>query len=94
MEKYLVAIERAPANFSAYSPDVPGCVATGRTVEGTLAEFRAALAFHLEGLAADGADLPRPRGVDSYLEARRDTEPYLLAHLDPADVLPPATVSA
>lgn len=45
MEKYLVIVEKAPSNFSAYSPDVPGCVATGKTIDETLREMKEALEF-------------------------------------------------
>jgi predicted RNase H-like HicB family nuclease len=48
--KYAVVIEKASSNYSAYVPDLPGCVATGATVEETGREIRAAIEFHLEGL--------------------------------------------
>jgi predicted RNase H-like HicB family nuclease len=50
---YAVVIERAGNNYSAYVPDLPGCVATGRTVEEAEAEIREAIEFHLEGLRED-----------------------------------------
>ncbi|MBI3925786.1 MAG: type II toxin-antitoxin system HicB family antitoxin [Armatimonadetes bacterium] len=49
-----VIVESGVHNFSAYAPDVPGCVSTGRTVEETLSNMQEALALHLEGLAEDG----------------------------------------
>lgn len=58
--RYLVILERAPENWAAYSPDVPGCVATGPTPEATLERFREALRLHLEGLREDGLPLPEP----------------------------------
>jgi predicted RNase H-like HicB family nuclease len=55
--RYAVVIERAGDNYSAYVPDLPGCVSTGRTVEETEVEIREAIEFHLEGLRED--DLAR-----------------------------------
>jgi predicted RNase H-like HicB family nuclease len=49
-----------PSNYSAWSPDIPGCVATGDSLEEVEREIRGAIAFHLEGLAADGEPLPEP----------------------------------
>jgi len=54
MERYLVVIERAPHNYAAYSPDLPGCVTTGATREETLENMRQAIAMHLAGLQEDG----------------------------------------
>lgn len=58
---YAVVVRRAPANWSADCPDLPGCVATGRTVDETLRRMRSALALHIDGLGASGAAVPRPR---------------------------------
>ena len=66
-QEYLVIIERAPHNFAAYSPDLPGCVATGRTREETLARMREAIAFHLEGLREDGEPIPAPATTAEYV---------------------------
>jgi len=63
--RYAVVIEKAEGNFSAYVPDLPGCVATGATVEEVASEIREAIAFHVEGLREDG--LPVPTG-DSQVE--------------------------
>jgi predicted RNase H-like HicB family nuclease len=57
---YLVVIERAEGNFSAYVPDLPGCVVTGDTREETIELMREAIALHLEGLRADGEPIPEP----------------------------------
>ena len=66
---YLVLIEGGPpSNYSAWSPDVPGCAATGATVEEAEREMRAAIAFHLEGIAADGEPLPEASGPGVYVE--------------------------
>lgn len=63
MHRYLVVIEKADANFSAYSPDLPGCVATGATREEAEERMREAIAFHLEGLREDGHPPPRSAGL-------------------------------
>ena len=51
--KYAVVIEKATANYSAYEPDLPGCVATGATIKEVEAEIREAIAFHIEGMLED-----------------------------------------
>lgn len=65
--KFLVVIERGKGNYSAYSPDLPGCIATGKTVEVTLSEMRGGISFHLEGMIENGESLPAPRSLNSYL---------------------------
>lgn len=59
--KYAVIIEKAKNNYSAYVPDLPGCVATGKTREETAQNIREAIAFHLEGLREDGIPIPDPQ---------------------------------
>lgn len=66
--RYAVVIERARNNYSAYVPDLPGCVATGRTVEETEVEIREAIEFHLAGLREDGLPLPAPESLVDYIE--------------------------
>jgi predicted RNase H-like HicB family nuclease len=67
--RYAVVVERASArNWSAYVPDVDGCISTGATAEETLANIREALAFHVEGMAADGDPIPEPAAVVDYIE--------------------------
>ena len=56
--KYLVVLEKAEENWAAYSPDVSGCIATGRTPEETMRRYEKALRFHLEGLREDGLPMP------------------------------------
>ena len=56
--RYAIVIEKADSNYSAYVPDLPGCVATGATVEELESEIREAIAFHLEGLRDDGLPVP------------------------------------
>lgn len=67
MSEYLVIIEKAENNYSAYSPDLPGCVATGDTKEETLQHMREAIAVHLEGLREDGLAIPPPSTSAEYL---------------------------
>ncbi|MGJ0392217.1 MAG: type II toxin-antitoxin system HicB family antitoxin [Methylocystis sp.] len=67
--RYAVVIEKAGDNFSAYVPDLPGCIATGDTLEEVELEIRDAIRFHIEGLEADGLPVPAPVAVAEYLEA-------------------------
>ena len=69
MHRYLVIIEKAKNNYSAFSPDVPGCAATGETREEAEREMRAALQMHLDGLREDGLPLPEPSASVGYIEA-------------------------
>ena len=66
--RYAVVIEKAESNFSAYVPDLPGCVATGATVAEVESEIRDAIAFHLEGMREDGIVLPMPSSQVEYVE--------------------------
>ena len=65
--KYLIIIEKANKNYSAYIPDVPGCIATGKTIEETKKNIKEALDMHLEGLAEDGLTSPRPKAKADYV---------------------------
>ncbi len=76
MDHYVIVLERSETGYAAFSPDVLGCVATGKTVEETLGEMRSALAFHLEGLAETGEPIPEGKGLDYHL---RQTEPVVEA---------------
>jgi predicted RNase H-like HicB family nuclease len=67
--RYAVVIEKAEANYSAYVPDLPGCVATGATPDEAEREIREAIRFHLEGLAEDGIKAPEPETKLAYVEA-------------------------
>jgi predicted RNase H-like HicB family nuclease len=68
-QRYLILIEGGPpSNYSAWSPDLPGCVATGASLEEIEREMRSAIALHLEGLAEDGAEFPAPSGPGVYVE--------------------------
>ena len=66
--RYAVVIENAGSNFSAYVPDLPGCVATGSTLAETEAAIRAAIEFHLEGLREDGCSIPAPSSRVEHVE--------------------------
>ncbi len=66
--KLLMIVEETPTGFSAYSPDVPGCVATGATRAEVEAEMTSAVAFHLEGLRAAGESLPESRAYAKVVE--------------------------
>lgn len=73
--RYRIIYEKAPKNFSAYSPDLPGCVAAGKTLEETRRLMREAIAFHLEGLAEDGDVRPKPSGYVEILGYEPSSEP-------------------
>lgn len=66
--KYPVIIEKANGNYSAYSPDLPGCVSTGATIKETLSRMRDAIQFHLEGLKKEGLEIPKPSTKVDYIE--------------------------
>lgn len=67
MSKYLVIIEEADQNYSAYSPDVPGCVAAGETREETIGLMKEAMEAHLSALRDDGLPIPAPSTSAEYL---------------------------
>jgi predicted RNase H-like HicB family nuclease len=68
MRRYAVVIERGENNFSAYVPDLPGCISTGKTVEEIERNIREAIELHLEGMAEDGDPIPEPTTAVSYVE--------------------------
>ncbi len=68
MHKYLVIFEKANGNYSAYSPDIPGCIATGTTRNEAEKNIREAISFHIEGLKEDGLPLPEPASFTEYVE--------------------------
>jgi predicted RNase H-like HicB family nuclease len=68
MQRYLILIEPAGTGFSAYSPDLPGCAATGTTRDDVERNMREAVEFHLEGLRAIGEPLPPPSTSAAYVE--------------------------
>jgi predicted RNase H-like HicB family nuclease len=77
--QYLIVLEKSDTGFSAYSPDVVGCIATGETLEDATRLMRSALVLHL----ADAIELPKPLGIDAYLDALRDSEgeEFYLTHV-------------
>ncbi|MGD9603111.1 MAG: type II toxin-antitoxin system HicB family antitoxin [Gammaproteobacteria bacterium] len=66
--RYAIVIEKAEGNFSAYVPDLPGCVATGITIEEAESQIREAIEFHLAGLREDGVPAPQPSSQVDYVE--------------------------
>ena len=66
--RYAIVIERAAANYSGYVPDLPGCVATGATVEATEKLLREAVQLHLEGMKEDGIPIPKPSSQVDYVD--------------------------
>ena len=67
MHRFLVVIEKAEGNYSAYSPDLPGCVATGKTREQAARNMHAAIEIHLQGLREDRLPIPKSRSSAEYL---------------------------
>jgi predicted RNase H-like HicB family nuclease len=67
--KYLIVVEETATGFSAYSPDLDGCVATGATREEVEREMQEAIAFHLDGMRAEGLPAPTPHTYAAYVDA-------------------------
>ena len=68
MKRYAIVIEKAPSNYAAYVPDLPGCVATGATIPEVKGGIHDAIRFHIEGLRADGMAVPQPTSIAEYVE--------------------------
>ena len=66
--RYAIVIKKAEHNYSAYVPDLPGCVATGATAEQAEAEIREAIEFHIEGMREDGLPIPEPASKVEYVD--------------------------
>lgn len=66
--RYAIVIEKAGNNYSAYVPDLPGCVATGATLEDVEHEIREAIEFHIEGMREDGEQIPQPSSQVEYVD--------------------------
>jgi predicted RNase H-like HicB family nuclease len=83
MAIYLVVIGKTKAGYSAHCPDVLGCAAVGKTVEEVIANMKAALELHFEGMLEDGESIPNPGGLNSYREVMKDldVDRYFLAHV-------------
>ena len=70
MKKYAVVFEKAPNNWAAYVPDLPGCVTTGRTIEETRRLIAEAVEFHIEGMRLRGEAVPEPSAVAEAVEVQ------------------------
>jgi predicted RNase H-like HicB family nuclease len=68
MSKYLIVLEKTGTGYSAYSPDLPGCVATGATLEEAEREMKESIEFHIEGLRLQGEPIPTPSSAAAYCE--------------------------
>jgi predicted RNase H-like HicB family nuclease len=68
MSRYLIILETTPSGFSAYSPDLPGCVAAGNTRDDVEREMQQAIEFHIEGLRLAGEAVPEPRSQAAYCD--------------------------
>ena len=66
--KYLIVIERTETGYSAYSPDLPGCVSTGATPEEVERNMHEAIDFHLDGLRKEGFPIPQPSSASAYVD--------------------------
>lgn len=66
--RYAIVVEKTENNYSTYVPDLPGCIATGFTVEETEREIREAIGLHIEGLIEDGLPIPQPASIIEYLD--------------------------
>lgn len=75
MKRFLVIIEEGDSNLSAYSPDLPGCIATGETYDETLQNMYEAIEFHLEAMVEDGEPLPQSLSMAAYLTLPEPTVP-------------------
>jgi predicted RNase H-like HicB family nuclease len=67
--RYATIVEKTTSNYSAYVPDLPGCIATGTSIEEVLSQIQSAISFHLEGLQLEGLPIPEPTTVCEYIEA-------------------------
>ncbi|MFI5176341.1 MAG: type II toxin-antitoxin system HicB family antitoxin [Terriglobia bacterium] len=67
MDRFLIVIEKANGNFSAYSPDLPGCVATGKTREQVTRHMNKAIEMHVRGLREDKLRVPKPHSFAEYI---------------------------
>lgn len=70
MKKYAVVFEKASNNWAAYVPDLPGCVATGRTIDETRRLIAEAVELHIEGMRLRGETVPEPTAVAEAVEIR------------------------
>ena len=90
MDKYLIVLEKSSTGFSAYSPDIWGCITTGETLEETRNNMQSALSFHLQAIANDNEPIPQPRSIESYVDALENSEgeEFFLTYINVQSVLP------
>ena len=67
MERFLIIVEKAKGNFSAYCPDLPGCIATGKTRDKVLLRMEEAIKLHLEGMREDNIPVPKTKSFAEYI---------------------------
>ncbi len=70
MHRYVIIIEKANGNYSAYSPDLPGCIATGLNKEELLKNMYEAIEFHIKGIKEDKLPIPEPQTTVDYIEIK------------------------
>ena len=68
MEKYFVVIEKAESNYSAFSPDLPGCITVGSTIDETVSFMKEAIELYLEGIVEEGEAIPLSKSLRYYIE--------------------------
>lgn len=68
MEKYFLVIEKTETGFSAFSPDVPGCMTVGKTVESTIVDMREAIELYVETATEEGQDLPALKSIEQHIQ--------------------------
>lgn len=68
MEKYLLVIEKSDSGFSSFSPDMPGCINVGETIETTIENMKEAINLYLETLADDGKEMPSGKGMEYHIK--------------------------
>jgi predicted RNase H-like HicB family nuclease len=66
--RYAVVIEKSNTGYGAFVPDLPGCVAVGKSIQETKGLIKEAIEFHLEGMKEDGVEIPLPISVAEYVE--------------------------
>ena len=67
--RYAIVIEKTATGFSAFVPDLPGCIATGRDQSEVESKMKFAIRFHIDGLKEDGLPVPKPTSIAEYVEA-------------------------
>ncbi len=67
--RYAIVIEKAEGNYSAYAPDLSGCIATGATIDEATEHMREAIRFHIDGLTGGGLPIPKAESTLAYVEA-------------------------